>query len=581
MENYILYDEIGRGERSIVYKGRKKGTIEFVAIHCVDKTKRLELRNMVRLTHDLVHPNVVRFNEWYETTNHIWMVVELCTGYNLDVLISQDKVLPEATVKEFATEIIKALFYIHSLGIVYCDLKPSKILLDGPGHLKLSDFALARVEGEEEIFDLALDDDDDDNDLADINFPKPSPHYMAPEVLMGATHSKVSDLWSFGCLLFELFTGQQPFTAESMEELAEKILGESSPPLIQVLDGKTVDGSKDFQDLVDRLLVKDPPQRLTWSEVIVHPFFNHALDELLEPVNDHNGTERTIPAFEDSNHDVLMSECDGVEEKQDESEMEVGSEEMDQIPVTKEVKQGTYTFKSLPKNITAKLEQLKMEDQRNGLITSENNSKQEQARLTNSETTVKHNHSLTSDTISLSQSSGKKTVVLNRNVTESKNSTCPNLDETSSPTTLDLIFHPSDFSVAPIADNVKIKKFTVPKFDQKSLCCQPLKAEEILNLSDEEITAHFNAIETLFSPAQKSTGNASSMQRCKLHTSAYLSSLCKNGDIANIIFESGLIPILLYQVKNGFSSDLKARIGKLHNEIQKYFILIVVIIIIK
>ncbi|KAK3707960.1 hypothetical protein QZH41_001715 [Actinostola sp. cb2023] len=188
MENYVLYDEIGRGERSIVYKGRKKGTIEFVAIHCVDKSKRFELRNMVRLTHDMTHPNVVRFYEWYETTNHIWMVVELCTGYNLGVLISQDQILPEETVKHFTTEIVKALFYVHSLGVVYCDLQPSKILLDGPGHLKLSDFALSRVEGEDEIFDLVLDDDDDDDEKDDVKdstcrFPKPSPNYMAPELL--------------------------------------------------------------------------------------------------------------------------------------------------------------------------------------------------------------------------------------------------------------------------------------------------------------------------------------------------------------------------------------------------------------
>ena len=153
MENYILYDEVGRGEHSVVYKGRKKGTIEFVAIHCVEKCKRLELRNIVRLTHEMDHLNVVKFREWYETTNHIWMVVELCTGDSLDAVLSQDKCLPVETVRQFGIEIAKALYYIHSLGILYCDLKPSRIMLDGAGVLKFSDFALARVEGEDDFYD--------------------------------------------------------------------------------------------------------------------------------------------------------------------------------------------------------------------------------------------------------------------------------------------------------------------------------------------------------------------------------------------------------------------------------------------
>lgn len=562
MENYVLYDEIGRGERSIVYKGRKKGTIEFVAIHCVDKSKRLELRNMVRLTHDLAHPNVVRFHEWYETTNHIWMVVELCTGYNLDVLLSQDKVLPETTVRSFATEIIKALFYIHSLGIVYCDLKPSKILLDGPGHLKLSDFALARVEGEEDILDLALDDDDDDDIKNAKYFPKPSPHYMAPEILMGAPHSKVSDLWSLGCLLFELFTGQQPFIAESMEELAEKILGESCPPLTHVLDGKTAEGSRAFQDLITQLLVKDPPQRLCWSELIIHPFFNHELDQLLEPFDESEILMEK--SSQDNEQNITITESDGVKEEKDESELEEKNKEVDDIPISKEVKKGTYTFKSLPKDVAAKLEQLKFDNQRNGLVTHEKSSSHDKTNSQKLESKQKQTNSLSiSSSNTSSHSSGNKTVVLKRKDSDGQKISL-NLDENSSSNVQDLIFHPSDFIVAPIADNVKIKKFATPKFDSKALCCQPLKAEEILNLSEEELEEHFSAITTLFSPGQKSTGNTSSTQRSKLHTSAYLSSLCRNGDIANIIFESGLIPILLYQVKNGFSSDLKARIGKLY-----------------
>uniref|UniRef100_A0A4W5KYV5 Protein kinase domain-containing protein n=1 Tax=Hucho hucho TaxID=62062 RepID=A0A4W5KYV5_9TELE len=80
MENFILYEEIGTGRKSVVYKGRRKGSINFVAIVCSDKSKRHEITNHVRLTHDIKHENVVTFYEWYETRNHLWLVVELCTG---------------------------------------------------------------------------------------------------------------------------------------------------------------------------------------------------------------------------------------------------------------------------------------------------------------------------------------------------------------------------------------------------------------------------------------------------------------------------------------------------------------------
>ena len=80
MDNFILYDDISKSENSIIYKGRRKGSINFVAIHCIEKSLRPEITNLVRLTYELAHKNVVKFYEWYETSNHLWLVVELCTG---------------------------------------------------------------------------------------------------------------------------------------------------------------------------------------------------------------------------------------------------------------------------------------------------------------------------------------------------------------------------------------------------------------------------------------------------------------------------------------------------------------------
>ena len=128
MDNFILYDEISKGNSCVIYKGRRKGSINFLAIHCIEKIMRPEITNLVRLTYEISHKNVVRFYEWYETSNHLWLVVELCTGGTLDAIIKQDTCLPESSIKQFGIDICEGLFYIHSLGILFCDLQPRKVI---------------------------------------------------------------------------------------------------------------------------------------------------------------------------------------------------------------------------------------------------------------------------------------------------------------------------------------------------------------------------------------------------------------------------------------------------------------------
>jgi serine/threonine-protein kinase ULK4 len=80
MDNFLIYEEIHKRDSCIVYRGRIKRSIDFVMIYCVDKYKRHELSNLVRLMYELDHPHVMKFREWYETTNHLWLVMDLCDG---------------------------------------------------------------------------------------------------------------------------------------------------------------------------------------------------------------------------------------------------------------------------------------------------------------------------------------------------------------------------------------------------------------------------------------------------------------------------------------------------------------------
>ncbi|CAI5733843.1 unnamed protein product [Hyaloperonospora brassicae] len=257
MENYHMYNEIGRGAHSFVYKARRKRSIEYVAVKSTAKSRMDKILNEVPFLHKLDSPYVLKFVDWYESSNHIWLILEYCVGGDLLNLITQDKQLPESVVKSFGYELVAGLQYLHANGIVYCDLKPGTVLIDERGSLKLADFGLARrIPG---------------SDAAPVRALAPgSPHYMAPELFQQtAVHSFASDFWALGCVLYELRTGQQPFVHTNFTELARMIQTEP----VQ-LPHPECEMSLDFCGLLKRLLVKDPYQRITWDELAVHSFWD-------------------------------------------------------------------------------------------------------------------------------------------------------------------------------------------------------------------------------------------------------------------------------------------------------------------
>ncbi|ETL43759.1 ULK/ULK protein kinase [Phytophthora nicotianae CJ01A1] len=257
MENYNIYDEIGRGTHSFVYKARRKRSIEYVAVKSTAKSRMDKILNEVPFLHKLESPYVLKFFDWYESSNHIWLILEYCMGGDLLNLITQDKQLPESAVQSFGIELVAGLQYLHSNSILYCDLKPANILIDEFGSLKLADFGLARrIPG---------------SDAAPVRPLAPgSPHYMAPELFQQpAVHSFASDFWALGCVLYELRTGRQPFTHTNFSELARRIQSETVEFPVPGCEM-----SPAFCKLLERLLVKDPYQRITWDELVVHPFWD-------------------------------------------------------------------------------------------------------------------------------------------------------------------------------------------------------------------------------------------------------------------------------------------------------------------
>ncbi|KAK4266480.1 hypothetical protein QN277_027392 [Acacia crassicarpa] len=274
MNQYHIYQAIGRGKYSTVYKGRKKKTIEYFAIKSVDKSQKSKVLQEVRILHSLDHQNVLKFYSWYETSAHLWLVLEYCVGGDLLALLQQDNHLPEDSIHGLAHDLVKALQYLHSNGIIYCDLKPSNILLDENGCAKLCDFGLGR-----KLKDISK--------IPSSSLPQAkrgTPCYMAPELFEdGGVHSYASDFWALGCVLYECYTGRPPFVGREFTKLVKSIISDPVPPL----HGNP---SRPFVNLINSLLVKDPAERIQWAELCGHAFWKTKVNMVSLPPQ---------PAFDD------------------------------------------------------------------------------------------------------------------------------------------------------------------------------------------------------------------------------------------------------------------------------------------
>ncbi|GAB5576931.1 serine/threonine-protein kinase ULK4 isoform X11 [Prionailurus iriomotensis] len=547
MENFILYEEIGRGSKTVVYKGRRKGTINFVAILCSDKCKRPEITNWVRLTHEIKHKNIVTFHEWYETSNHLWLVVELCTGGSLEMVIAQDENLPEDVVREFGVDLIAGLHHLHQLGILFCDISPGKILLEGPGTLKFSNFGLAKVEGEnlEEFFALVAAEEgggDSGENALKKTFKgrvKGSLTYTAPEILRGTDFSITSDLWSLGCLLYEMFSGRPPFFSESFSELIEKIFyADPLPPVPK--DSSLPKASSDFINLLDGLLQKDPQKRLTWAGLLQHSFWKDAFarrdhessteDSIVSgKMMEHSGTQDSKEVLKPSG----QAKGDKSGQRLSHSfRLENPAELRPKSTVGGQLNESMFLLSSRPTPRTSSAVGLSPGEDRT------QHSPQKASPLTNirygdseewfqvdvQTMIVMTKFAIKSPSLSLSFS-----------VIASEHLSQQDLESQMR----ELIYTDSDLVITPIIDNPKIMKQPPIKFDPKILHLPAYSVDKLAFLKDQDWNDFLQQLCSQIDSTEKSTGAS----RAKLNLLCYLCVVTGHREVATRLLHSPLIPL--------------------------------------
>ncbi|XP_072797153.1 serine/threonine-protein kinase ULK4 [Vicugna pacos] len=530
MENFILYEEIGKGSKTVVYKGRRKGTINFVAILCTDKCKRPEITNWVRLTHEIKHKNIVTFHEWYETSNHLWLVVELCTGGSLEMVIAQDENLPEDVVREFGIDLITGLHHLHQLGILFCDISPGKILLEGPGTLKFSNFCLAKVEGEnlEEFFALVAAEEgggDSGENVLKKNMKsrvKGSLTYTAPEIVKGTDFSITSDLWSLGCLLYEMFSGKPPFFSESLSELIEKIFYDDPLPPIPK-DPSLPKASSDFINLLDGLLQKDPQKRFTWAGLLQHSFWKDAFTrkDLNSSTEDSNMRNVEYSGSQDSK-ELLKSPPSGQARGEKSGQrlshsfrLENPSELQPKSTLGGQLSESMFLLSSrpTPRTSTAVV-----------LSPGENmtqNSPQKASPLTK----------VTSGQLSQQDLESQMR---------------------------ELIYTDSDLVVTPILDNPKIMKQPPIKFDPKILHLPAHSVDKLVFLKDQDWNDFLQQVCSQMDSTEKSTGAS----RAKLNLLCYLCVVASHREVATRLLQSPLFQLLIQHLRIAPNWDIRAKVAR-------------------
>ncbi|XP_030638336.1 death-associated protein kinase 2-like [Chanos chanos] len=218
--------------------------------------ERKSVEREVEILQCLQHCNIMALRDVFESRAEVVLIVELISGGELFDFIAEKENLSENEAIEFMKQILKGVGFMHSKHIAHFDLKPENIMLSDKHvehpHIKIIDFGLAqRLTPGEQYRSLCG-----------------TPQYIAPEVVNYEPLSVATDMWSIGVITYILLSGMSPFQGDSDEETLRNIVTMN----YEFEDHYFNQTSAMAKDFIEKLLVKDPSERMTAEECLLHPW---------------------------------------------------------------------------------------------------------------------------------------------------------------------------------------------------------------------------------------------------------------------------------------------------------------------
>lgn len=277
IHNYEITAHLGQGGMGHVYRATDTMLGREVALKMLHPQLTMQpqflerFKKEARVLAQLLHPNIAVIYNFIEQGDNHFMVMEYVEGTNLDDLLKKHRALPPEFVVPVFIQALEGLQHAHRKNIFHRDIKPSNLMLTPDGTLKLMDFGIAKVAGEQK--------------MTQVNKIVGTVEFMAPELIQGKDASAASDIYAAGVTMYEMLSGNLPFESDTDFNLMQAILKEKIKPP----DKLNASVPKALADIVMKALEKNPASRYADARA-----FQQAL-------------MRAFPAFRDVHLDALAA----------------------------------------------------------------------------------------------------------------------------------------------------------------------------------------------------------------------------------------------------------------------------------